>query len=276
MKKLFAFTLALALMLSMTACGGNANKQPSSSEDSTYEDVLGEDSSIEDQQPSTDEEEGNGETTPPTDDEQETKPDSKPDNNKPSNGGNSKPDNSGSNKPSNGGNGSNSGSNGGSGSNTGSGSQDETKTYSGTLPDLINAIYANHSVDLSLSDPTAVDLSNSDQISYYLGLTDASKLKEAYYSEALIGSQAYSLVVVRANSAKDAASVAQSMFDGINQNKWICVTANAVAAGAYGDTAMLVMANTDLGETLTTDLRAAYASAVGGALDVSLDRVDTL
>lgn len=266
MKKLFAFTLALALMLSMTACGGNANKQPSSSEDSTYEDVLGEDSSIEDQQPSTDEEEGNEETTPPTDDEQETKPDSKPDNNKPSNGGNSKPDNSGSNKPSNGGN----------GSNTGSGSQDETKTYSGTLPDLINAIYANHSVDLSLSDPTAVDLSNSDQISYYLGLTDASKLKEAYYSEALIGSQAYSLVVVRANSAKDAASVAQSMFDGINQNKWICVTANAVAAGAYGDTAMLVMANTDLGETLTTDLRAAYASAVGGALDVSLDRVDTL
>ncbi len=250
MKKLFALTLALALMLSMTACGGNANKQPSSSEDSTYEDVLGEDSSIEDQQPSTDEEEGNGETTPPTDDEQEPKPDSKPDDNKPSNGG--------------------------SGNNTGSGSQDETKTYSGTLPELINAIYANHSVDLNLSDPTAVDLSNSDQISYYLGLTDASKLKEAYYSEALIGSQAYSLVVVRANSAKDAASVAQSMFDGINQNKWICVTANAVAAGAYGDTAMLVMANTDLGETLTTDLRAAYASAVGGALDVSLDRVDTL
>lgn len=250
MKKLFALTLALALMLSMTACGGNANKQPSSSEDSTYEDVLGEDSSIEDQQPSTDEEEGNGETTPPTDDEQEPKPDSKPDDNKPSNGG--------------------------SGNNTGSGSQDETKTYSGTLPELINAIYANHSVDLNLSDPTAVDLSNSDQISYYLGLTDASKLKEAYYSEALIGSQAYSLVVVRANSAKDAASVAQSMFDGINQNKWICVTANAVAAGAYGDTAMLVMANTDLGETLTTDLRAAYASAVGGTLDVSLDRVDTL
>lgn len=250
MKKLFALTLALALMLSMTACGGNANKQPSSSEDSTYEDVLGEDSSIEDQQPSADEEEGNGETTPPTDDEQEPKPDSKPDDNKPSNGG--------------------------SGNNTGSGSQDETKTYSGTLPELINAIYANHSVDLNLSDPTAVDLSNSDQISYYLGLTDASKLKEAYYSEALIGSQAYSLVVVRANSAKDAASVAQSMFDGINQNKWICVTANAVAAGAYGDTAMLVMANTDLGETLTTDLRAAYASAVGGTLDVSLDRVDTL
>lgn len=250
MKKLFAFTLALALMLSMTACGGNANKQPSSSEDSTYEDVLGEDSSIEDQQPSTDEEEGNEEATPPTDDEQETKPDSKPDNNKPSNGG--------------------------SGNNTGSGSQDETKTYSGTLPELINAIYANHSVDLNLSDPTAVDLSSSDSVSYYLGLTDASKLKEAYYSEALIGSQAYSLVVVRANSAKDAASVAQSMFDGINQNKWICVTANAVAAGAYGDTAMLVMANTDLGETLTTDLRAAYASAVGGTLDVSLDRVDTL
>ena len=223
--------------------------------------------------------EGDGEATPPAENEQEPKPDSKPDNSKPSNGGSSKPDNSGSNnssnggsnKPSNGGSGSNSGA----GDNTGSGSQEETKTYSGTLPDLINAIYANHSVDLSLSDPTAVDLSNSDQISYYLGLTDASKLKEAYYSEAMIGSQAYSLVVVRANSAKDAASVAQSMFDGINQNKWICVGANAVAAGAYGDTAMLVMADTGLGETLTTDLRAAYASAAGGALDVSLDRVDT-
>lgn len=53
----------------MTACGGNANKQPSSAKTAHAGEDAGEDSSIEDQQPSTDEE-GNEETTPPTDDEQ--------------------------------------------------------------------------------------------------------------------------------------------------------------------------------------------------------------
>ena len=82
-------------------------------------------------------------------------------------------------------------------------------------------------------------------------------------------------VSARLDRAADAPAVAQSMFDGINQSKWICVTADCLAVGAYGDTVMLAMADSSLSTTLHTDLRAAYASAVGGKLDVSLERTGT-
>ena len=75
--------------------------------------------------------------------------------------------------------------------------------------------------------------------------------------------------------AADAATIAQNMYDGINQSKWICVTADCLAVGAYGDTVMLAMVGSNLSKTMHTDLRSAYASAVGGTLDVSMDRVDT-
>ena len=127
-----------------------------------------------------------------------------------------------------------------------------------------------------VGEPAPVDLNDSNVVKYYTGLSDGSKLKEAYFSEAMIGSQAYSMVVVRVKDAADAASVAQSMFDGINQAKWVCVTADALAVGAYGDTVMLAMGDSlNMGETIHTDLRAAYASVVGASkLDVALDRVD--
>ena len=262
MKKLLAISLSLALLLTTVACGNNKNEEPSSSEGSGYEDVMNPESSLES---STDEPEGDEAEDPEAPAEEEE------DENTPSgnNSSNQKPTQ---NKPASGSN-SSSGSSGNNSSNTSSKpSAPASNNYSGTLPELINAIYAKQPVELALSDPTAIDLSDANAVTYYLGLNDTSKVKEAYYSEALIGSQAYSLVVVRTNSAADAPAVAQSMFDGINQSKWVCVTADCLAVGAYGDTVMLAMVSSELNPTLHTDLRSAYASAVGGKLDVSLDR----
>ena len=243
MKKLLTISLALAMLLMTAACGNNNTPPSSSGEDSSYEDVLppqgGEtEGSTDEDLPEESDPQGDAENNG---DANAQKPEEKPE---------SKPEN----KPA-----------------------ESNKNYSGTLTDLVSAIYAKQSVELSLRDPMAVDLSDADAVQFNLGLSDGSKLKEAYVSESMMGSQAYSLVVVRVKNAADAAGVAQSMYDGINQSKWICVTANALAVGAYGDTVMLAMANSDLGADLHTNLRNAYASAVGASkLDVSLDRVDTL
>ena len=277
MKKLLAISLSLAMLLMTVACGSNNAGEPSSSEGSSYEDVLNPNVNTED---STNEPDGDVQE-PSSTDENDTSENGADQNTSGGNsntssntGSTSKPQSStgsttqkpaGNSKPST-----------GSSSNTGSTSKPQSSSnYSGTLPDLINAIYAKQPVELMVTDPTAVNLSDADAVNNYLGLKDASKVKEAYYSEAMIGSQAYSLVVVRTKSAADAPSVAQSMFDGINQSKWICVTADALAVGSSGDTVMLAMVNSELGATLHTDLRAAYASVVGGKLDVSLDRVGT-
>lgn len=273
MKKLLAISLSLAMLLMTVACGSNNAGEPSSSEGSSYEDVLNPNVNTEDS------------TNEPDGDVQE--PSSTEENNASEDGADQTTSGSNSNTNSNTGSTSKPGSttqkptgnskpSTGTSSNTGSTSKPQSSSnYSGTLPDLINAIYAKQPVELMVTDPTAVNLSDADAVNNYLGLKDASKIKEAYYSEAMIGSQAYSLVVVRTKSAADAPSVAQSMFDGINQSKWICVTADALAVGASGDTVMLAMVNSELGATLHTDLRAAYASVVGGKLDVSLDRVGT-
>lgn len=272
MKKLLAISLSLALLLTTVACGGNKNEEPSSSEGSSYEDVMNPESSLED---STDEPEAED----PDAEEPETPAEDKEDEKAPSS--NSGSNNTSSQKPAQDKPASGSGNNGSSNNNSNNSGNTNNKpsppasnNYSGTLPELINAIYAKQPVEIMVNDPTPVDLSDANAVNNFLGLTDASKVKEAYYSEAMIGSQAYSLVVVRTNSAADAPAVAQSMFDGINQAKWVCVSADCVAVGAYGDTVMLVMVNSGLGgATLHTDLRAAYASVVGGKLDVSLDRV---
>lgn len=267
MKKLLTISLALAMLLMTAACGNNNAPPASSGEDSSYEDMLppqgGETEGSTDEDlpevsdPQDDAENNDDANAQKPEEKPESKPQEKPQS-KPENKPSSKPENKPASKPEN-------------------KPAESSKNYSSTLPDLVSAIYAKQSVELNLGDPMAVDLSDADAVQYNLGLSDGSKLKEAYVSESMMGSQAYSLVVVRVKNAADAADVAQSMYDGINQSKWICVTANALAVGAYGDTVMLAMANSDLGADLHTNLRSAYASAVGASkLDVSLDRVDTL
>ena len=83
---------------------------------------------------------------------------------------------------------------------------DTTDGDSGTSPEpveadadlsaLIDSIYA--SVDPGIMVATSgVDLSQASWVTYYTGLEDASNLDAAVASEAMIGSQAYSLVLVR-------------------------------------------------------------------------------
>ena len=102
---------------------------------------------------------------------------------------------------------------------------DTAKGYSGTLPELIQAIYKKQPVDLTLDTPTAVDLTDSYSAQYFLGLSDASKVKEAYCSEPMIGSIAYSLVVVRTKDAADAPDVASINGSASPQIRWPSVPA---------------------------------------------------
>ena len=155
-----------------------------------------------------------------------------------------------------------------------------SKGYNGTLPELINAVYAKNPVELMIGDPMAIDLQDADILSYHTGLTDGSQLKEAYVSEAMIGSLAYSMVVVRTNDAADAVGVAQSMFDNINMAKWICVAADTMTVGVYGDTVMLVMLDSVMmggdeehpDTEMDNNLVKAFASVCGGKLDKTLTK----
>ncbi len=131
--------------------------------------------------------------------------------------------------------------------------------------ELIYAIYEQKPVELMLMT-MPLDLTDEYSLSHHAGLATAEGIVEAAISEPMIGSQAYSMVVVKCESTEKAAEVAQTMFDNIDTAKWICVQADTKQAAVSGDTVMFCMIYSELGTELgvtVEDLVAAFESVMG-------------
>ncbi|HPF54730.1 MAG TPA: hypothetical protein P5116_07510 [Eubacteriales bacterium] len=140
----------------------------------------------------------------------------------------------------------------------------------GTLPELIEKIYEKKDTGLALMT-TEVALDDAYSLKYYTGLDSADKLSAAAVSEAMIGSQAYSLVLVRVKDNADAQSVAESMKAGIDTAKWVCVMADDLQVAAYGDVVLLIMVDSALSDAVTSDeIVAAFQEVCGGKLTLTL------
>lgn len=138
-----------------------------------------------------------------------------------------------------------------------------------TTAEIIEMIYENKSVDLFL-DTLSIDVTDANSVKFYTGLSSADGIKEISVSEPMMGSQAYSLVLVRVGEGTDAASVAASMKEGINPAKWICVEADHVIAASSGDLALLFMVQTDLADTASTsDIFEAFKAVCGTAVEAN-------
>lgn len=223
----------------------DADKETDTDTDSDAEqDETNTDDKETENQPSTDDNSGNGNTEQP--EQPETPSPENP--NLPSDNNTQTPDNP-----------------------TDNGGETETVDLSAkTLSEIIDMIYEKKPVEISVMT-SSVDLTNADMLKYNTGLDSADKIKEAAVSEAMIGSQAYSLVLVRVNDSADAADVAQSMKDGINTAKWICVQADDLKVSAYNDLVLLIMVDSQLSDTVTSaEITDAFKEICGGTLSVEL------
>lgn len=102
-----------------------------------------------------------------------------------------------------------------------------------------------------------------------LGMKDVSKIKEAVLCEPMIGSIAFSMVLVRVNDPADAENVAKEMKENINPNKWVCVTANDIQAVGYGDVVMFIMLDDGLDLSTQTYVDA-FKDVCGADLDFTI------
>lgn len=136
-----------------------------------------------------------------------------------------------------------------------------------TLEQIIEKIYEIKNPELMLGE-IPVDLTDADSVKYFTGLSDLSKVKEIAVSETMIGSQAYSLVLVRTKDAADTESVAKEMLNGINQVKWICVDADDLQVVAKGDVIMLFMISSAMDDLVTSEQMVDAFTQVVGTLDV--------
>ncbi len=149
--------------------------------------------------------------------------------------------------------------------------KDSSKGPEGTLTEIVEKIYESSKPEFNLVT-IDVALDDVDALNAFTGLDNADKISEAVASESMMGSQAYSLVLVRVKDSADAEDVAKAMKAGINQRKWICVEADQIRVSAGGDVVMLIMMSSEFNtDTLSVDkITDAFKSLCGGELSVDL------
>lgn len=141
--------------------------------------------------------------------------------------------------------------------------------FDGTLGELAAKIYENHAPLELRIDSMEMDLSDPDAMLYNAGLSDVSDISEALISEPMIGSQAYSLILVRVKEGADAAKAAKTMYDNIDTRKWICVEADTKTAAWCGDIAMFFMVGSNFSDQVTPEtMLDAFRASVSGDVTV--------
>lgn len=142
----------------------------------------------------------------------------------------------------------------------------------GKLSPIIEKIYEIKDPGVKVGNIT-VDLSDMDSVKYYTGLNDVSKVNDTLVSESLIGSQAYSLVLVRVTDSSNSESVANEMLNGINSSKWICVQADDLQVVTHDDLILLIMVSSEFEDTLTSQqIINAFKEICGDELDIELKK----
>lgn len=145
--------------------------------------------------------------------------------------------------------------------------------YEGELSALCAKMYETNPVELMvMTEGAPVDLTDADALNYYLGTTNTADFKEVLFSETMMGSQAYSLVLARVADGADIETIKKTVFDNVDTRKWICVEANQVRVASAADIVMLVMVDSSFGETIADGMVDALKANVGELTGETLTR----
>lgn len=253
MKKIIALLLALTLALSLAACGSTDQTPSSSQPESSLTSDTNSDQEMESttepegstQEPETPAEDaenipaeqtgssnaGSTQTSKPSTGSSTTsKPSSGSTTSKPSGGTTtSKPSGNTSSKP----------------------SQPETPAQTEkSLSDLMTSILS------GVETPGyAITELAAEQYPLYLFI-DQPKGAQAVTADALIGSIAHSVVLMRLPDGSDVSGIAKSIKDNADPRKWICVEAEKVIVKTKGDLVLLVMSTTDIADAIAANFDA--------------------
>ena len=137
----------------------------------------------------------------------------------------------------------------------------------GTCAELVEKLYENVPVELMLTTETMeTTLSDAEMFAYLTGLQNNEGVADVAVSMPMMGSQAYHVVLVRAESADKAAELAQYLFDNADMARWVCVQATEKQAVVCGDLAFFVMLDPQYGVTCD-QLVEGFTTVCGGAVD---------
>lgn len=140
----------------------------------------------------------------------------------------------------------------------------------GTMEELLNKVIEEQSVEF-MGGVIPIDLTDTSEdglwvVKNYTGLDNADEITEAAAYEPMIGSIAFSMVMVRVNPEVGTKGVAEAMKAGIDTRKWICVEADDLLVAGYADVVMLIMLDSNSGMTAQSFVDA-FQKVVGADLE---------
>ena len=153
--------------------------------------------------------------------------------------------------------------------------QFEPVTEISNADDAVNFIAANVYSKCADAVPMMTEtriLSKDDleSVTYNTGLTDVTGINDIILSESMVGSFAYSLVMLRTDG-KSTTELQKAMNEQINPAKWVCVSAEAVRSVTLDDDVVLVMGGAEQVDTIMTAVTEAAADVytdVGSVMSV--------
>ncbi len=127
----------------------------------------------------------------------------------------------------------------------------DNKTVSGTLPEIIDKIYAAADLDAETRDfvdsdvygPVTMEI-DAESMVYYFGV-DIPDAEEAVFSEPMMNANPFSVCLVRVKDGTDVEALKKDIKANADPRKWICVGVedSDVRVESIGNVVLLVMAN---------------------------------
>lgn len=113
------------------------------------------------------------------------------------------------------------------------------------LKNMVDKVYDNVKVELPLLETHVMDVNDKDMIKSYTGLSNNDNVEALVVSEPLMTSQAYSFVSVKFKDGTNINKVKEEMYNNINMDKWLCVSADVLYLTSYKNTVIYVMSDED-------------------------------
>lgn len=111
-----------------------------------------------------------------------------------------------------------------------------------SMNEVVDKLYVGLEDNMPMVGSTEI---TKDNMKSYIGI-DNLDIKEGVASEALIGSIAHSVVVLRVNDKVDVEKAKNDIKENVNPRKWVCVEAEKVIVKSKGDVIILIMSNNEL------------------------------
>lgn len=139
---------------------------------------------------------------------------------------------------------------------------------------MLNEIYANLGDKLPGLENIEVDVEDENQVTNFTGLKSNKDVKELVVSMPPISSQAYEVAVIKVSKNANIEEMKQEIYDNINMNRWLCVSADKLYITNNGDVIFLIMASEDWAKIVYDEFKTYVKNDIGKELEKTNEQGD--